>query len=182
MNRATWKLVLRMNCHKLASAAKATNAATSLAALRSGVDSALANSQMVATSSSVRHASPNSNLRLKPMLFHAAIEGAAAQPELRSGEGNVEMVHSERPFDHLPFELVEIEAAGGQGDECGFGPGRQREILEPIAGGVGHDHRTLGGVTQCADVAGPVMLDQRLHHVAADHPLRPIIFALVQFQ
>src|SRR5688500_9038497 len=105
MKRATWKLVLRMNCHMLASAAKAMKAATSRAALRSGVASAQASSQMAPINSSVRHASPNSKRRRKPVLetmfFHAAIEGAAAETELGSGQRDVEVMHPERPLDHL---------------------------------------------------------------------------------
>ena len=38
----------------------------------------------------------------------------------------------------------------------------QREVLDPVAVAVGHDHRALGGVAQRADVAGPIVLDQRL--------------------
>src|SRR5918995_6258326 len=112
MKRETWKLVLRINCHRLASAAKAMNAAISLAALRSGVVAASISSPSEPIRSSVRHASPNSKRwrrPLEPMFFHAPVKGAAAEPQLRRGKGDVEMVHSERPLNHLPFQLVEVE-------------------------------------------------------------------------
>src|SRR5687768_7359868 len=108
MKRATWKLVLRMNCHRLASAAKAMNAATRMAARRSGVATALVSSQMAAISTKVRHASPNSKRRLKPMLFHAPVKRAAAKPELRRRQRDVEVVHPQRALDHLLFELVKV--------------------------------------------------------------------------
>src|SRR5687768_14691589 len=112
MNLATWKLVRRMNCHRLDSAAKATNAATTLAAARSAVDRAWASSQIAATSTSVRQARPNSKRRLKPplkpMLFHAAVEGPAAQAELAGRKRDVEMMHAQCPLDHLLFKLVEV--------------------------------------------------------------------------
>jgi hypothetical protein len=43
------------------------------------------------------------------MLLHASVKCTAAQPQLGGGERDVEMMHSKRALDHLPFELVEIE-------------------------------------------------------------------------
>src|SRR5579864_4439090 len=98
-----------MNSQRLASAARATRAATMSPARTSGVSIALITSRMAATKTTVRQASPNSNLRLKSMLLHAAVERPAAEPELRGGQRDVEMVHSKRALDHLFLELVEIE-------------------------------------------------------------------------
>src|SRR5690349_2239436 len=105
MNLETRKLVRRMNSHRLANATSATMIATISPARTPGVSSALMTSRMAATKRTVRHASPNSNLRLKSMLLHAPVERAAAESELGGGEGDVEMVHSERPLDHLLLEL-----------------------------------------------------------------------------
>src|SRR5574339_454989 len=100
-----------MNCQRLASAAKAIKAATSLPARRSGIDSECMNSQMANIRTSVRHASPNSNLRLKPMFFHASVKRSAAEPKLGGRKRDVEVMHAERALDHLPLELVEVEAS-----------------------------------------------------------------------
>src|SRR6187200_1355874 len=132
MNRATWKLVRRMNCQRLASAAKATNAATSLAARRSGRASVCINSQMASIRTSVRHASPNSNRLLKPMFFHAPVERPTAQPQLGCGKGDIEMMHSQGTFDHLPFKLVEVEAPRCQRQRRPLVSLRKREIVQPI--------------------------------------------------
>src|SRR4051795_6210445 len=99
-----------MKFHRMASATNATSAVTIRPAWRSGVASDLLNTHMAPTRTSVRQARPNSNLRLKSMLFHAAVEGPPAKPELGGGKRDVEMVHSQRPLDHLFLELVEIEA------------------------------------------------------------------------
>src|SRR5918993_3412901 len=99
MKRATWKLVRRMNSHRLASAATAISTVTNRAALRSGVLKASASRAMAAARTNVRQARPNSNRRrnpsfsLKAMLFHAPVEGAAAEAQLGCGERDVEMVH-----------------------------------------------------------------------------------------
>src|SRR5947207_2461080 len=114
------KLVRRMNSHRLASAARAISSATIRAARRSAVSSDRISSQAAPSRASVRHASPNSNLRLKSMLFHAPVQRAAREPELAGGERDVEMMHSQCPLDHLLFELVEVEARadGGQVGTC----------------------------------------------------------------
>src|SRR5690349_13874272 len=99
-----------MKFHSEARAEKATRAATIRPARRSGASSVWMNSQTHATSSAVRHASPNSNLRLKSIFLHPAVERAAAEAELAGGQRDVEMVHAQRALDHLPLELVEVEA------------------------------------------------------------------------
>src|SRR4051794_7162736 len=101
MNRETMKLVRRMKFHRLATATSAMRKATIRPARRSGVSSAIANNHKAPARTIVRHARPNSNRRLKAMLFHAAIERAAAQPELARGKRDVEMMHPQRPLDHL---------------------------------------------------------------------------------
>src|SRR5262245_44456251 len=111
-----------MNCHRLARAAKAISAATSLAALRSGVEMASTNSQIARIRSSVRHASPNSNLRLKPMFFHAPVKRSAAQSQFPGRKRDVEMMHPERPLDHLPLQLVEVKAPGIHHEGGAFRP------------------------------------------------------------
>src|SRR4051812_10360405 len=110
MNRATRKFVRRMNSHRLATATIATTMATMSPALTPGVETALATSRMAAMSTIVRHASPNSNLRLKSMLLHSPVQRAAAQPELGRRERDVEMVHPQGALDHLLLELVEVQA------------------------------------------------------------------------
>src|SRR5689334_17272578 len=116
MNRETRKLVRRMKFHRLASAATPMSAATISPARIPGVIAALATSRTAPTSRIVRHASPNSNLRLKSMLLHSAVERAARKAELRCSQRNIEMVHSKRALDHLLFELVEVERFAGNCD------------------------------------------------------------------
>src|ERR1700739_4434207 len=105
MNLDTRKFVRRMNSQRLVSAASATRAATTRPARTSGVSVALMTSRIAATKTIVRHARPNSNLRLKSMLFHAAVERSATQAELGCRKRNVEVVHPKRALDHLFFEL-----------------------------------------------------------------------------
>src|SRR4051812_927931 len=99
-----------MKFHRLASAITPTTVATTSPARTPGVAAALATSRMAPIRTIVRQASPNSNFRLKSMLLHAPIKRAPAQPQLGGGERDVEMVHPQRPFDHLLLELVEVEA------------------------------------------------------------------------
>src|SRR5205809_177076 len=127
-----------MKLHKLPSAMRATRKTTIRPARRPGVSIDRANSHSDAASASVRHARPNSNRCLKPMLFHAPVKRAAAQPELARGERNVEMVHSQSALDHLLFELVEIEAWRDRRDGCRVRTPRQRKILDPEMITVGH--------------------------------------------
>src|SRR5690348_9148403 len=110
MNRDTRKLVRRMKLHRLARATAATSSATTKPARTPGVEIATPTSAIAPTRSKVRQASPNSNLRLKSMLLHAPVERAPAQAQLGRGERHVEMVHAKRALDHLPLELVEVEA------------------------------------------------------------------------
>src|SRR5688572_1558605 len=158
MKRATWKLVRRMNSHRLASAAKAISKVTIRAARRSGVCNASASRAMAAIRTAVRQASPNSKRRrnpsccLKAMLFHAPVERAAAETELACRQRDIEMVHPERPLDHLLFELVEVERPAERRQRGGFGPTGEREILEPVGVAVGEDDGALGGVAQRPDV------------------------------
>src|SRR3982751_3605708 len=108
--------------------------ATTRPARRSGVSRAIRNSHSAAPSASVLHASPNSNRCLKPMLFHAPVERAAAQPKLIGGQRNVEMMHPQRALDHLLLELVEVEAGGNfrRRHRRRVGSRRQREILGAV--------------------------------------------------
>src|SRR6185369_4785666 len=162
MNRDTWKLVRRMKFHSEARATTAISAAMIRPARRSGALSAWMSSQTHATSTAVRHASPNSNLRLKSIFLHPAIERAAAQAQLAGRERNVEMVHAQRPLDHLPLELVEVEALADHRHDRRRAPARQREVLDPVEVAVGHDHRPFGGMAQRPDVARPIVVEQRL--------------------
>src|SRR5437868_9644375 len=86
-----------MKFHRLASAAAPISAATTRPARTPGVAAALAISRTAAMRSSVRQASPNSNLRLKSMLLHAPVKRAAREAELGGGERHVEVVHPQRP-------------------------------------------------------------------------------------
>jgi len=86
MNRDTWKLVRRMKFHSEASATAATSAATIRPARRPGASTAWMNSQTQATRTAVRHASPNSNLRLKSIFLHSPVERTAAEAELGRGQ------------------------------------------------------------------------------------------------
>ena len=117
MKRETRKFVRRMKFHRLASAAIPISTATIRPARTPGVAAALAISRIAPTRRNVRQASPTSNLRLKSKLLHAAVERSAGEAQLRGGERYVEMVHPQRPLDHLLFELVEVErlALHGQG-------------------------------------------------------------------
>src|SRR5690348_1036991 len=163
MNRETRKFVRRMNSHRLASATAATRIATISPARTPGVCSALMTSRMAATKRTVRHASPNSNLRLKSMFLHAPVERSAAEPKLRCGKRNVEMVHAQRALDHLLFELVEVQGiARVGGDRTLLPASRQREIVASIMFALGHDHRPLRRMPERANVARPVMGDERL--------------------
>src|SRR3954447_15094209 len=110
MKRETRKFVRRMKFHRLAIAKIPTSAATIRPARTPGVVAALATSRIAPMRRIVRQASPNSNLRLKSMLLHAAIERAPAEAQLGRGERNVEMMHPKRALYHLLLELVEIEA------------------------------------------------------------------------
>src|SRR5690348_4598332 len=165
MKRDTRKFVRRMKSQRLAKEAIATSAATTRPARTPGVSSALMTSRTAPTKTIVRHASPNSNLRLKSMLLHAPVERSAAETELGGRGRNVEMVHPERPLDHLPFELVEVERfSRPRGDRRSMGASRKREIVCPILVALSHDHRTLRGVPKCPHIARPVVLDQRRQH------------------
>src|SRR5579859_2911748 len=147
MNLETRKLVRRMNSQRLASAARATRAATTSPARTSGVSIALITRRMAATKTIVRHASPNSNLRLNSMLLHAPVERPPAETELGSGQGNVEMVHSKCALDHLVLELVEVERFARADDESArLSARRQREVLGPIQFALGHDHGPFRGM------------------------------------
>src|SRR5206468_3142170 len=157
MNRDTRKFVRRMKFHRLASAKIPTSAATIRPARTPGVIAAFAISRIDPMRRTVRQASPNSNFRLKSMLLHAPIKRAARQAELGGGKRHVEMVHPQRPFDHLFLQLVEVEAVADDRQRSRFGPLRQWEIVEMIAFAVGHDDRALGGMSQGAHVAGPVV-------------------------
>src|SRR3954451_4016548 len=129
MKRETRKLVRRMKFHRLASAAKPMRTATIMPARTPGVSNAFMTSRTEPTKTIVRHASPNSNLRIKSMLLHAPVERPAAQPEVGSGERDVEMVHSKRALDHLLFQLVEVEqVARARHGRGGVAAPRQREI------------------------------------------------------
>src|SRR4051812_3219012 len=108
MNRETRKLVRRMKSHRLVRATIPTIAATIRPARISGSEKARTRIQMAPIMTIVRHASPNSNLRLKSMLLHSPIKRAPAQAELGRGQRHVEMVHPQRPLDHLLFELVKV--------------------------------------------------------------------------
>src|SRR4029079_5128429 len=134
------KLVRRMKLHRLASAIRAMMKATIRAARSPGVSIARTNSHKAAAKVMVRHASPNSNRRLKPMLFHAPVERAAAEAELPGGERDVEMVHPQRPLEHLMCELVEVEAGRGfgRGDARRFRTRGQGKVLGPVMLAVGH--------------------------------------------
>src|SRR5437763_3500885 len=106
------KVVRRMKFHRLANAITATRAASTSPARTPGIAAASMISRIAPMRRSVRHASPNSNLRLKSMLLHAPVKRAAAQPELGGGERDVEMVHPQGTLDHLFFKLIEIERVG----------------------------------------------------------------------
>ena len=97
-----------MKFHRLAMAASPTSDATTTPARTPGVATALATSRIAAIRTKVRQASPNSNLRLKSMLLHAPVKRTARQSELGGGHRDVEMVHAQRPLDHLLFKLVEV--------------------------------------------------------------------------
>src|SRR5689334_9612073 len=147
MNRETRKFVRRMKLQRLASAMAATSTATTSPARTPGVDNASPISAIAPTRNKVRQASPNSNLRLKSMLLHAPVERTAAQPQLGRGQRHVEMVHAKRALDHLPLELVQVEAVADDRKRCGLRPLRQGEVLDAVAVPVGHDDGALGGVT-----------------------------------
>src|SRR3954464_14761068 len=132
MNRETRKFVRRMKFQRLASATTPISPATTRPARPPGVIAALAISRIAAMRSSVRQASPNSNLRLKSMLLHAPVERSARQPQFGGRERHVEMVHSERPLNHLLLELVEVEAITDDRHRRCLGPLRQRKILDSV--------------------------------------------------
>src|SRR6185369_5724327 len=105
-----------MKSHSEASAPNATSAAMIRPARRPGASSARMKSQTQPTKSAVLHASPNSNLRLKPIFLHSAVERAAAETQFGSRQRDVEVMHPQCPLDHLPLELVEIQALSDDGD------------------------------------------------------------------
>src|SRR3954451_24462560 len=180
MNRDTRKLVRRMKSHRLAMAAIATRSATIRPARTPGVDSAKPTSAMAPTRRTVRHARPNSNLRLKSMLLHAPVERAPAEAEFGGGKRHVEMVHSKRPLDHLPLELVEVEAVAHHRHGRGFRSGGEWEVLYPVAVALGHDDRALRGVAKGPDIARPVMPHQRIEHGRRQVALGLVILARVE--
>src|SRR5690349_6489185 len=139
-----------MKFHRLASAMMPTIEATTRPARTPGVVAALAISRIDPMRRIVRQASPNSNLRLKSMPLHAPVKRAARQAELGGGQRHVEMVHPQRPFDHLLLELVEVEAVADHRQRCRFRPLRQWEIVELVVLTVGHDDGPLGGMPQSA--------------------------------
>src|SRR5690348_451034 len=153
-----------MNSHNDQSANAAIRAATILAARRSGASSASINSHTQATRSAVRQASPNSNLRLKSIFLHSAVQRAAAQPELRGGERDVEMVHPQRALDHLPFELIEVEAFADDGHDRRLAAVWQREVREAVFIAVRHDDRAFGRMTKRANIPGPGVIEKRFEH------------------
>src|SRR3982750_1389154 len=121
-----------MKFHKLARAVSAISSATISPARTPGVATAFATSMIAPTRTIVRHASPNSNLRLKSMLFHASVQRAAAQPQLPRCQRDVEMVQSKRALDHLPFELIEVEAVGHDRQRRCSRSRWQREVLAAV--------------------------------------------------
>src|SRR4051794_25109796 len=165
MNRETRKLVRRMNSQRLASAAMAISAATTRPARTPGVWAAAMKSRIAATKRIVRQARPNSNLRLKCMLLHAPVKRTAAKPELGRRERDVEMMHPERPLDHLLLELFQVQRLRRIGrDGAGRRSPRQRKVVGPVTVVLGHDHRALGGMAKRPDIAQPVMRDERFEH------------------
>src|SRR6185503_11840128 len=133
MKRDTRKFVLRMKFHRLPSATIPMIPATTRPARTPGVAAALAMSRIAPMRRIVRQASPNSNLRLKSMLLHSAVERAARQAELGSGERYVEMMQSQRALDHLFFQLVEVEAVADYRQRRRLGAQRQRKIVDVVA-------------------------------------------------
>src|SRR5689334_10720749 len=121
-----------MNSHKDQSAKAAIRPATIRPARSWGASSASMNNQMQATRSAVRHASPNSNLRLKSILLHSAVECAAAEAEFGCGQRDVEMVHPQCSFDHLPFKLVKVQAVADDGHDRGLTAVGKREVRQPV--------------------------------------------------
>src|SRR5690349_9014022 len=132
MNRATRKFVRRMKFQRLAIAATPMSAATTTPARIPGVVAALAINRIEPISSSVRHASPNSNFRLKSMLLHAPVERAAREAQAGGGQRHIEMMHSKRALDHLLFQLIEVEAVSDDRHRCCLGPLGHRKIVETI--------------------------------------------------
>src|SRR5215217_3018985 len=105
-----------MNVQMEATAKNTISAAMTRPARMSGNCNDFVNSQTAAMRKSVRQASPNSNLRLKSMLFHAAIERSPAEAEFPGGKGDVEVVGPERALDHLLLGLFQVEARMGHLD------------------------------------------------------------------
>src|SRR5689334_12868972 len=180
MKRETRKLVRRMKFHRLASATTPTSAATISPARTPGVAAALAISRIAPIRSSVRQASPNSNLRLKSMLLHAPVERTAREAELGGGERHIEMVHPQRALDHLLLELIEVQAVADHRERCRFRTLGQREVADVIALAVRHDHRPLGSMPQRADVAGPVVPNEQFEDVRRQFALRLVVLARVE--
>src|SRR6476469_7803511 len=154
-----------MNSHRLASAATAPKVATTRPARMPGVWAAAITRRMAPTKRIVRHASPKSNLLLKSMLLHAAIERATAKPEFARRERDVEMMHPQRALDHLLLKLVEVKrVARVRRAPARLGSPRQWEIVGPVAVSFGHDHRALRGMAQSPNIARPVVRNERLQH------------------
>src|SRR5262249_14698791 len=155
---------------RLAMAATAMSAATIRPARRSGVSSASAKSQMHRMRTTVRQARPNSNLRLKSMLFHAPVQRSAAEPKFACRQRDVEVVHPQRPFDHLLFELVEVEGLAEDRNGRRARPLRKREILDPIGTPFRHDHGALGSMAKRAHIPGPIVPDECVEDLVRQAP------------
>src|SRR6185369_14036618 len=139
------------------------------------------NSQTQATRSAVLHASPNSNLRLKSIFLHPAIERPAAEAELARGKRDVEMVHPERALDHLPLQLIEIEAVPNHRHHWHLAAAaRKGKVLNPVLTSIRHDHRPLRRVAQGANVAWPAMVEQRFEDHRRNDSARFVIFARIE--
>src|SRR6478736_8036078 len=106
--------------------------------------------QMQAVSSSTRRAAWNLKL-LKSMARHLAIERGASEPQRLCGARQVALELRQRAFDGLLFQLVEIQRRG----ECRNrrrGRCRQHDVVDGEGAAVAHDHRTLHGMLELADI------------------------------
>ena len=157
------------------------SAATTRPARTPGVCAALTTSRIAPIRRSVRQASPNSNLRLKSMLLHAPVKGAALEAEFGGSQRHVEMMHSKRALDHLLFELVEVEIVADHrqrmkaSERCG-----KREIVEPIGSPSAMITARSAAWRSARTLPGQSWRTSASNTCRRKCPLRPVIFARVE--
>src|SRR5579859_4311158 len=178
--RVSWLLVWLTARHSAPTAASDSSAQSSLVARWPGIGRNQASAINAASSSSICPASRATKGALEAMLLHPPIERAAGQPQLGRRGGDVVAMLVERALDQLPLGAVEIEVGGHLLDHGGGLHARrgyhlgQRKILERQRRAVGEDNRSLRSMAERADIARPVIGDQRGTYLVGQYRRGPL--------